>query len=107
MPLEMTDQAVTAIRRFAQKESAPPEAFRVSVEGGGCSGMSYKVLFDKIQSQDHVFEKDGVKLVCDLKSYLFLNGTVLDWKENLMGAAFVFNNPNVTKSCSCGTSFSV
>jgi len=81
---------------------------RVSVVGGGCSGLSYKMDFDKEnQKGDQVFEDRGVKLVTDMKSLLYLVGTELDFSDGLNGKGFYFNNPNATRTCSCGESFAV
>jgi iron-sulfur cluster assembly protein len=81
---------------------------RVSVVGGGCSGLSYKMDFDN-QSKpgDQVFEDNGVKVVTDLKSFLYLVNTTLEFSEGLNGKGFYFNNPNASRTCACGESFSV
>jgi iron-sulfur cluster assembly protein len=81
---------------------------RVSVVGGGCSGLSYKLDFDnQLKPTDQVFEDNGVKVVTDLKSFLYLVNTTLDFSEGLNGKGFYFNNPNATRTCGCGESFSV
>ena len=80
---------------------------RVKVVGGGCSGLQYKVDFDMPKATDKVFEKDGAKVLVDMKSLLYLTGTELDFKDELMQSGFVFQNPNVKKSCGCGASFTV
>ena len=81
---------------------------RVSVVGGGCSGLSYKLDFDNEQKpMDQVFEDNGVKVVTDLKSFLYLVNTVLDFSDGLNGKGFHFNNPNASRTCSCGESFAV
>jgi iron-sulfur cluster assembly protein len=81
---------------------------RVSVVGGGCSGLSYKLDFDnESQPNDQVFEDNGVKLVTDLKSFLYLCDTTLDFSEGLNGKGFHFINPNASRSCGCGESFAV
>lgn len=81
---------------------------RVSVVGGGCSGLSYKLDFDnESQEGDQVFESMGQKIVCDMKSFLYLCGTELDFTDGLNGKGFQFNNPNAARSCGCGESFSV
>lgn len=86
----------------------PSYFLRVSVVGGGCSGLSYKMDFDnEIKSSDQVFEDGGFKVVTDLKSYLYLVGTQLDYSDGLNGKGFAFNNPNATRSCGCGESFAV
>ncbi|MFN5334054.1 MAG: HesB/IscA family protein [Bacteroidota bacterium] len=81
---------------------------RVSVVGGGCSGLSYKLDFDnESKPNDQVFENNGVKVVTDLKSFLYLLDTTLDFSEGLNGKGFYFNNPNATRTCGCGESFAV
>jgi len=81
---------------------------RVSVVGGGCSGLSYKLDFDnESQPNDQVFEDNGVKLVTDLKSFLYLCDTTLDFSDGLNGKGFHFINPNASRSCGCGDSFAV
>ncbi len=81
---------------------------RVSVVGGGCSGLSYKLDFDNIRKPaDQEFEHNGVKVVTDLKSFLYLVNTTLEFSEGLNGKGFYFNNPNASRSCGCGESFAV
>ena len=81
---------------------------RVSVVGGGCSGLSYKLDFDnESKPNDQVFENNGVKVVTDLKSFLYLLDTTLDFSEGLNSKGFYFNNPNATRTCGCGESFAV
>lgn len=107
--IEVTDKAVSEIKRI---KSADPTAtnsnLRVKVVGGGCSGMSYKLGFDNdpIAPSDKVFEKDGVQVICDGKSFLYLAGTTLDFTDGLNGTGFVFSNPNAKRTCGCGSSFS-
>jgi iron-sulfur cluster assembly protein len=85
----------------------PGKVLRVKVVGGGCSGLQYKLDVDEPRAGDRVFERDGVSVVADRKSYLYLHGTELDYSEALMESGFKLNNPNVKKSCGCGASFSV
>ena len=81
---------------------------RVSVVGGGCSGLSYKLDFDnEVKPMDQVFEDNGIKVVTDLKSFLYLVNTELDFSDGLNGKGFYFNNPNASRSCGCGESFAV
>ena len=81
---------------------------RVGVVGGGCSGLSYKLDFDnEVKPMDQVFEDNGVKVVTDLKSFLYLVNTELDFSDGLNCKGFYFNNPNASRSCGCGESFSV
>ena len=105
--IEVTEKAAQEIRRQMEKENRPNAMLRMAVKGGGCSGLTYTVSFEESPKEyDKVFESQGLKLVVDKKSYIFLNGTVLDYTSNLMGSGFQFNNPNAKKSCGCGTSFS-
>ncbi len=81
---------------------------RVGVVGGGCSGLSYKMDFDnEVKPMDQVFEDKGIKIVCDLKSFLYLVNTELEFSDGLNGKGFYFNNPNASRSCGCGESFAV
>ncbi len=81
---------------------------RVGVVGGGCSGLSYKLDFDNVtKPMDQVFEDKGIKIVCDLKSFLYLVNTELEFSDGLNGKGFFFNNPNASRSCGCGDSFAV
>ncbi len=107
--LTITDKAVAEIKRIQAADSTAEGAhLRVMVVGGGCSGMSYKLGFDAqpLAASDKIFEKDGVKVVCDAKSYLYLAGTELDFTDGLNGTGFVFKNPNAKRTCGCGSSFS-
>jgi iron-sulfur cluster assembly protein len=101
-----TPKAVEKIRQaFAQQ--AVDGVLRLGVLGGGCSGLSYQFKFDiKARPTDKIFEFDGVRIVVDPKSLLYLHGMTLDYKESLMQSGFVFENPNAQKGCGCGTSFS-
>ena len=81
-------------------------AVRLGVSAGGCSGYSYVLdLTDEINGNDRIFRANGVRVVCDPKSYLYVKGTQIDFEDSLMGGGFKFENPNVTRSCGCGTSF--
>ena len=81
---------------------------RVGVVGGGCSGLSYKMDFDnEVKPMEQVFEDKGIKIVCDLKSFLYLVNTELEFSDGLNGKGFYFNNPNASRSCGCGESFAV
>ncbi|XAM01158.1 iron-sulfur cluster insertion protein ErpA [Phycisphaeraceae bacterium D3-23] len=108
MAIELTETAATEIQSIIEKQELDKEAvrLRVGVKGGGCSGFSY--LLDLTETQrdtDEVFEQHGVKIVCDPKSYLYLNGTSIDFKDEVMGRGFAFNNPNANSTCGCGSSF--
>ncbi len=109
MMITMTDQAVSEIKRIQQSDPSHTQAhLRVQVVGGGCSGMSYKLDFETqpVSDMDRTFERDGVMLVIDKKSFIYLTGTELDFSGGLNGKGFVFTNPNAKRTCGCGSSFS-
>ena len=107
----VSDKAKEKITQLMQEANKPVEEgyfLRVSVVGGGCSGLSYKMDFDnKSLPADQVFEDNGVKVVTDLKSFLYLVNTTLEFSEGLNGKGFYFNNPNASRTCACGESFAV
>lgn len=105
--VKLSDSAVKQIKQVQAFENKPDSVLRVSVTGGGCSGMSYKLDFVEAGTErDKTFEQDGVRVVVDPKSLLYLTGMELDYSGGLNGKGFVFNNPNAKKSCGCGNSFS-
>ena len=105
--ITMTDQAARKIQALAAEKGVPDAGLRVKVVGGGCSGLTYKMDLDHPRDGDKVFEHAGAKLVVDRKSFLYLKGTELDYKEELMASGFNLRNPNVKRSCGCGSSFVV
>jgi iron-sulfur cluster assembly protein len=107
--LFVSDAAKLKIEELIQLEAQPQASFvRVSVSGGGCSGLSYKMDFDaEKKPDDQEFEDKGVKLVTDLKSFLYIANTTLDFSDGLNGKGFHFVNPNASRTCSCGESFAV
>jgi iron-sulfur cluster assembly protein len=110
--INITDNAAKAIVGTMQEEGRDPgrQYMRVAVQGGGCSGLSYKLEFsDQLSEGDEVFahEATGIKVAVDKKSMLFLHGLTLDFTSGLNGKGFVFDNPNATGTCGCGTSFKV
>ncbi|MES2619711.1 MAG: iron-sulfur cluster assembly accessory protein [Bacteroidota bacterium] len=107
--LFVSDNAKKKIEEIMQEQHMTPEHFiRVSVQGGGCSGLSYKMDFDtKLASDDQQFEDKGVKLVTDLRSFLYVCNTTLDFSDGLNGKGFYFQNPNASRTCGCGDSFAV
>lgn len=107
--ITVSEEAKQHAIELIKTENHPADSFiRVGVEGGGCSGLSYKLEFDNIsQEGDQVFEDKGIKIVCDRKSFLYLVGTELQYSGGLNGKGFVFNNPNAARTCGCGESFSV
>ena len=105
MAITLTDNAVLKIQSLVTE--APDKGLRVKVVGGGCSGLQYKMDLDQAKESDKVFEREGAKVVIDRKSFLYLNGTELDFADGLMSTGFTLRNPNVKKTCGCGASFSV
>ncbi|HLX92541.1 MAG TPA: iron-sulfur cluster assembly accessory protein [Puia sp.] len=107
--ITMTAKAKNYIGRMKEEEGRPANAFlRVGVKAGGCSGLEYQMNFDSLLADgDQVFEDEGVKIVVDLKSLLYLYGTELDYSDGLNGKGLYFNNPNASRTCSCGESFAV
>lgn len=106
--ITVTEKAKNKAIELMSAENHPDSFIRVGVEGGGCSGLSYKMEFDnQIKEGDKVFEDKGVKIVCDRKSFLYLVGTELDFSDGLNGKGFQFHNPNATRTCGCGESFAV
>lgn len=108
MSITLTERAAEKIAGvFRDKDLPETAALRVGVKGGGCSGFSYTLdVASEPARDDEVFEDHGVRVVCDPKSYLYLNGTEIDYDEALLGGGFQFNNPNAGKTCGCGASFS-
>jgi iron-sulfur cluster assembly protein len=107
--IQVTERAVKRIRAAMAKEGISPTegGLRLGVMGGGCSGLSYSIRFDtQPRDRDRVYEFDGVRIFVDPKSFLYLHGMTLDYEESLMRQGFNFINPNSSRSCGCGTSFS-
>lgn len=107
--LQVTERALKRIRASMVKEGISPEegGLRLGVTGGGCSGLSYAIKFDtRPRERDRVYEFDGVRVFVDPKSFLYLHGMTLDYEETLLRQGFNFINPNSTRSCGCGSSFS-
>jgi len=103
--IQVTPKAIEKIRRAFEQQGVTG-GLRLGVLGGGCSGLSYQFKFDtKPRATDKIFEFDGVQILVDPKSLLYLTGMTLDYQESLMQSGFVFHNPNAQKSCGCGTSF--
>lgn len=105
----LTESAAREIRNIIQAQELDAEKvrLRVGVKGGGCSGFSYVLdLTESHKDTDEIFEQHGIKIVCDPKSLLYLSGTTVDFKDEIMSRGFVFKNPNATSSCGCGSSFS-
>jgi iron-sulfur cluster assembly accessory protein len=106
--LSLSEVAATKVNEIREAEAIEPAyGLRVKVMGGGCAGFQYDLYFDEPADGDTIFESQGVKLLCDTMSFMYLMGTTIDYVEGLQGAGFKFNNPNTTGSCGCGSSFSV
>jgi len=105
--VQVTPDALEALRNLALTEGVGKEGVRLGVKGGGCSGFSYVLEFDSPREGDNVLEQDNVKFFMDRKSAIYLKGIQLDYRAGLKGKGFVFQNPNATSTCGCGESFSV
>jgi len=103
--ISITEHAAEKIRALLGEDVQ--RGLRLKVVGGGCSGLSYKMDLDSPREGDRVFEQSGAKVIVDRKSFLYLNGTELHYRDSLMDAGFNLMNPNVKKTCGCGASFSV
>ncbi len=108
MAITLTERAAQKMKKVFEEHKMPEGgALRVAIKGGGCSGFNYHLdVTDRPADDDEMFESHGVRVVCDPKSYLYLNGTEIDYSDDLLKGGFVFNNPNATGTCSCGASFS-
>ena len=107
MALAMTETAVKQVKQLMEAQNLQNVYLRMGVKGGGCSGLSYSLEFDnELGPHDKKFDIDGVQVVCDKKSYLYLNGTTLDYVMQGLTGGFTFVNPQAKSTCGCGTSFS-
>jgi iron-sulfur cluster assembly protein len=109
MPIQLSESAASEIKNIIKEQGLPAEntRLRVGVKGGGCSGFSYMLdLVEEPKAEaDEELESNGVKILVDMKSYLYLNGVEIDFKNDVMARGFVFKNPNATSTCGCGSSF--
>jgi iron-sulfur cluster assembly protein len=108
--VNLTEAAAREVRNIIEQQELDKDKvrLRVGVKGGGCSGFSYLLDLTETQKEtDEAFEQHGIKLIVDPKSLLYLNGTVIDFRDEIMGRGFVFQNPNATTTCGCGSSFAV
>jgi iron-sulfur cluster assembly protein len=107
LPVILTENAIREIRHLLQTSTLGPEyGLRLGVKGGGCAGFSYILDFDVPQANDSIFELDGFKIYIDKAQEIYLYGTEIDFKSGLDNRGFIYNNPNATGTCGCGTSFS-
>lgn len=106
--IKVTENAKKQAVKLMEEDSKPNSFIRVGVQGGGCSGLMYQLEFDnEMKEGDQVFEDNGIQIVVDKKSYLYLIGTELDYSGGLNGKGFIFKNPNADRTCGCGESFSI
>jgi iron-sulfur cluster assembly accessory protein len=105
--ITITDRAAEKINESLGTDDVAGEGLRIKVIGGGCSGLQYKLDLDEQKKGDKVFEHNGAKLFIDRKSYLYINGTSIDYKDGLTDVGFDLDNPNVKRTCGCGESFVV
>lgn len=104
--LTMTPTAADKVRELLTERALPNHGLRVFVQGGGCSGLSYGMAFEEnIYPQDNVVESDGIRLIIDPTSLMYMQGAEIDYVDSLMGGGFAINNPNAVSSCGCGHSF--
>jgi iron-sulfur cluster assembly protein len=107
--IELTPVAIDKVKEILTQQTPRPEGLRVAVVGGGCSGFSYHMAFENQpnEASDNVYEFNGLKVMVDQMSEMYLDGITIDYLETIEGAGFKFNNPNVKSTCGCGSSFSV
>ena len=106
--IEISDSARDRLLHLIDKKDEKQQFVRVGVESGGCSGLSYKLDFDNTTNEDdELIDNNGIKLLVNKKSFLYLVGTTLEFSDGLNGKGFVFNNPNASRTCGCGESFSL
>ena len=106
--IHLSPIAQEEVKKLLQREAKAETFLRIGVKGGGCSGLSYDVkLDDKMSEFDRTFDIEGIRVVCDTKSFVYLDNMTIDYSRELVGGGFRFVNPNASGSCGCGTSFSV
>ena len=106
--IELTESAAKKVRSALKVDKKEGYFLRMSVKGGGCSGMTYKMSFDKEEKEfDKIFESQGIKILCDLQSWMYLKGTNIEYSDDMLNGGFKIINPNAERTCGCGTSFSV
>jgi iron-sulfur cluster assembly protein len=103
--ITVTDSAFQHLEALVREKGEPGKGLRIYVESGGCAGMQYGMTLDEALPGDEVFEKDAVKVLVDPQSLQYLNGSTVDYSDDLAGAGFRIHNPNAVRSCGCGTSF--
>ncbi len=104
--LTLSETAHKEIKQIMENQELKGGFLRMGVKGGGCSGFNYLLdITSEKDDEDEMFEQDGITIICDSKSYLYLKGITVDFRDEVMGRGFVFNNPNATSTCGCGSSF--
>ena len=104
----ITTKAAARIKGILKSENKNGYGLRLSVVGGGCSGMNYNIAFDNNKNEfDKIYKSQGVEIYCDLKSWIYLKGTEIDFSDDILSGGFKITNPNASRTCGCGTSFSV
>ena len=105
--IELTEKAAKRINAILKAEDKPDHGLRVEVISGGCSGMNYNMTFDNEKKEfDKVFDSHGISIFCDVKSWIYVRGCEIDFSTDLLNGGFKVNNPNATRTCGCGISFS-
>ena len=109
MALSITERAAKRVREIMTNNEVTVDTHgvRLGVKSGGCSGLSYVLAVEEPAENDRIYESHGVRIFCDPKSYLYINGTEVDFSSDLLNGGFRFENPNVKRGCGCGTSFTV
>ena len=103
----LTNNAAKRVNAILTGEGKTHNYLRISVESGGCSGMNYNLTFDDKKDEfDKVYESNGIKILCDIKSWVYVKGTEIDFSDDMLSGGFKLNNPNANRTCGCGTSFS-
>jgi len=106
-PVELTERAAKQVIKIIEEDQIPQHHYlRIAVKGGGCSGLSYSLGFDERNDGDQLFTTNGIEVIVDKRHILYLSGISIDFHDGLDARGFVFNNPNATSTCGCGTSFS-
>ena len=106
-PITLTSRALVEVKNIIQEKSVPADyGLRIGVQGGGCSGMSYLLGFDKAKDNDEIYDLDGVQLIMDKKHAMYVLGMEVDFQDGLNARGFTFNNPQAKSTCGCGSSFS-
>jgi len=106
--IKITKKASIRIKGILESEKKDGFGLRLSVVGGGCSGMNYNIAFDDKKGEfDKIYASQGIKIYCDLQSWLYLKGTTIDFSDDILSGGFKISNPNASRTCGCGTSFSV